>query len=378
MEGPLDGHPFAPRHRLSIIGCFDGTTFSVFDIEHSGKPYGEAIKRLQALVDGTDVIIAFNSKFDLHWLRRYGITFAHKKLWCLQYAEFCMSGQQWAYPDLHSASINRGGRGKSDYIESTYWNKGSDTVNIPLDELVAYNKQDCEVEWDLFQAHVAYLKDKPQLKKLIWYGSQDLLVTEEMEWNGIKYDHEKSQRIGDELLAEIRAIDHQLAQSVPSVPVLWSSPADISAVLYGGIIKEHYKESYEFKYKDGHTAIKTRPAVREYKLPRLVDPLKGSENKKGYSTDEGTLKRLRPSGQAKQIISLLLRKRELDKKVGTYYHGFPKLAKEKEWEDGILHGQLNHCRAASGRLSSNKPNQQNLEYGVRECIVTRFPLINNG
>jgi DNA polymerase I-like protein with 3'-5' exonuclease and polymerase domains len=378
IEGPIhnNGHPFTPRNRLSLVGLYDGSTYDVYDIEHSGRPYGESLKSIQALVDGADVLIAFNSKFDLHWLRRYGIKFLHKKLWCLQYAEFCISGQVWAYPSLHEASVLRGGIGKSDVIEEKYWSKGVETVLIPWDELVLYNKQDCLSEWDLFQRQVEYLKDRPQLKKLIWYGCQDLLVTEEMEWNGLKYDHEKSLSIGNVFRDESAAIDKKLQELAGRVPVLFSSPADLSALLYGGLIKEVYKEQYEFRYKDGRTAIKSRPCVREHVLPRLVEPLKGSKTKKEgqFSTDEGTLKRLKASGQAQQIISLLLRKRELDKKVGTYYHGIPKLAAEKEWEDGVLHGQLNHCRAASGRLSSNNPNQQNLDYGVRECVVTRFPL----
>jgi DNA polymerase I-like protein with 3'-5' exonuclease and polymerase domains len=376
IEGPLDGHAFTARHRISLVGLFDGSAYHVFDIEHSGRPYGEAIKSIQALVDVADVLIAFNSKYDLHWLRRYGIKFLHKRLWCLQYAEFCIHGQMWPYPNLEESSLLRGGIGKSDYIEKNYWSKGIDTINIPWQELVEYNEQDCKVEWDLFWAQVKYLKDKQQLKKLIWHGCQDLLVTEEMEWNGLKYDHEKSLNIGNDYLAESGNIDVALAKFTDGVPVLFTSPADLSALLYGGTIKEEYKEEYDYVYKDGRTARKLRKAVREHVLPQLVEPLKGSKGKKEgqYSTDEGTLKRLKATGKAQQIISLLLRKRELDKKVGTYYHGLPKLAAEKEWEEGLLHGQLNHCRAASGRLSSSHPNQQNLEYGVRECIITRFSL----
>lgn len=378
VEGPLDGHPFTPAHRLSLIGLYDGHSYSLFDIEHTGTPYGPAIPQIQKIVDDCDVLVAFNSKYDLHWLRRYGIKFHHKKLWCLQYAEFCMSGQSWAYPDLDTSCKNRGLEGKSTYIADTYWNKGIDTVHIPWGELAEYNKKDLEIEWNLFWAHVEYLKDKPQLKKLIWYGCQDLLVTEEMEWNGIKYDTEKSLSIGDSLLVESRSMDAKLGEFTMGVPVLFSSPAQLSALLYGGVIHEETKEPYTFYYKDGRTAEKVRKMVKEHTLPRLVEPLKGTKNANGFSTDEGTLKRLKANGKAKQIIELLLRKRELDKKVGTYYHGIPKLARERQWENNLIHGQLNHCTAATGRLASQKPNQQNLDYSVRECIVTRFPLGNSG
>jgi DNA polymerase I-like protein with 3'-5' exonuclease and polymerase domains len=376
VEGPLDGHPFAPQHRLSIIGLFDGTTYSVYDIEHSGHPYGQVLQEIQLLVDSADVLIAFNSKYDLHWLRRYGIKFHHKKLWCLQYAEFCMSGQQWPYPDLDTACKNRGLEGKSNYIWDTYWSKGIATTSIPLQELIDYNKIDLKIEWNLFQKQVEILQGEPQLKKLIWYGSQDLLVTEEMEWNGLKYDTKKSLALGDSFLAEISEISIHLSTLVHPIPINWGSPQQLSAVLYGGTINEEVKEPFTFVYKDGRTREKLRTVIKTHNLPQLVAPLKGTKNTNGYSTDEGVLKKLRATGQAKTVISLLLRKRELDKKVGTYYHGIPKLIGEKQWEENVIHGQLNHCRASSGRLASMKPNLQNIEYGVRECITTRFPLIS--
>lgn len=376
VETNTDAYAFNPNERLHVVGCYSSSSVDVYDIEYSFKPYGESLRSIQSQVDDADIIVAFNSKFDLHWLRRYGIKFHHKKLWDLQYAEYCMSGQQWAYPDLDTACLNRGIQGKSKYIAENYWDKGIPTTEIPWDELEAYNKQDLKCEWDLFHKQVELLQANPQLKRLIWYGCQDLLVTEEMEWNGIKYDVEKSVREGNLLVEESTNISKQLYSLGGGYDgvVDWNSPANLSAVLYGGTVKQPYKESYEFKYRDGRVATKFRNSVRQVAFPRIVQPLKGTENTHGYSTDEGTLKKLKPSGTAKQIIGLLLKKRELDKKVSTYYHGLPKLIGEMKWENETLHGQLNHCRAATGRLSSTKPNQQNLDYKVRECIVSRFPM----
>lgn len=379
VEASLDGHPFNPDHRLCLLGLYDGDVFHQYDIEHSQHPYSGNLRMAQMAIDGADVLVAFNSKYDLHWLRRYGLKFQHKKLWCLQYAEFCLSGQTgWPkeYPDLHTACIRRGLAGKSDYIKETYWSKGIETVNIPWQELVDYNKQDLKIEWDLFQAQIEELKKKPQLKKLIWYGSQDLLVTEEMEWNGIKFDTALSLSIGDELLKEISGVERRLADMVGSDRVLWSSPAAVSAVLYGGVVKYDVKEPYIFKYKDGREKEKTRTVEKLIHFNRIVEPLKNSQSKKEgqWATDEGTLKKLKATGRAADLIELLLKKRELEKRVGTYYHGFPRIMEENKWEHSLLHGSLSHCRAASGRLSSKAPNTQNLEYGMRKCVITRFPL----
>ena len=381
VEGPLDGSAFNPNSRLSLVGLYDGSSFHQFDLEHSGRPYGESVRRIQALVDNADVLVAFNSKYDLHWLRRYGIRVHHKKLWCLQYAEFCLSGQSgWPkiYPDLDTACLRRGLEGKSSYIWDTYWSKGTDTVHIPWQELADYNKQDLKIEWDLFQAQRKELEEKPDLKRLIWWGSQDLLITEEMEWNGIKFDTALAVRTGDQLLEESKAVEGQLASIVGSDRVLWSSPAQVSAVLFGGVVKYDDREEYLFQYKDGRTAIKSRKVVREIAFPRIVEPYKNSKSKSEerdqWSTDEQTLRKLKAHGKAKDIISLLLKKRELEKRVGTYYHGFVNTMREHCWEGDLLHTQLSHCRAASGRLASKSPNVQNLEDGMRKCIVTRFPI----
>ena len=379
LEGPIanDSHPFTPSNRLSLIGLYDGSNFHAFDIEHGGKPYGEFLVLTQSIIDSCDLIIAFNAKYDLHWLRRYGIKISHKPLWCLQYAEFCMSGQTWAYPSLDDACLKRGIEGKSHYISDTYWSKGVETIHVPWDELIAYNEQDLICEWNLFQAQKRALADQIQLKKLIWYGCQDLLITEDMEFNGMAYDFQLSIDEGDKYVRQINEIDGKLSDVVGNSNVLWSSPQHVSAVLYGGSATYEVEEPYVFVYKDLRTKEKIKKVKKVDNFDRLVEPLHNSDTKKEgtYSTDEGTLRKLKTYGKAKQIVELLLLKRELDKKVGTYFHGIPKLAKEMGWDDNTIHGQLNHCRAASGRLASSKPNQQNLDKGIRKCIKSRFPLV---
>lgn len=379
VEGPLSGSAFNPNHRLSLLGLYDGSVYHSFDLEHHGLPYGEKLPLIQRIVDSADVLIAFNSKYDLHWLRRYGIRFHHKKLWCLQYAEWCLSGQTgWPkiYPDLDTACKRRGLEGKDNYIWETYWSKKIPTDQIPWEELANYNRIDLRIEWDLFQAQRKELETKPQLKRLIWWGSQDLLVTEEMEWHGIKFNTELAARTGDQLLEESKAIEGQLAGVIGSDRVLWSSPSQVSAVLYGGVVTYDDREEYLFQYKDGRAALKSRKVEREISFPRLVEPLRESKTKKEgvWSTDEQTLRKIKAFGKAKQIIDLLLKKRELEKRVGTYYHGFVNTIREHCWEGDLLHSQLSHCRAASGRLASKNPNVQNLEDGMRQCIISRFPL----
>lgn len=360
-----------------MLGLYNGKDCWIFPIEwDSGRPYGHHIAEAQRIIDDHDLIIGANLKHDLLWTRRYGIKTQHKRAWCLQYAEFCLSGQTWRMPDLDTACKARGLPGKTTHIAEAYWSKGKEINEAPWEEAEAYNRQDLEIEFGLFKRQVDLLESQQQIKRLIWNGSQDLHITAEMEWNGLKYDHDQSLRDGHRILESVGELEVRFRGLVPSPHISPTSPRHVSAVLYGGQISYDESEAYTFTY-----ANPKRPAVTKYRkvqkqltLPRLVQPLRGSETDTGFSTEEGTLKRLHATGDARKIIDLLLDMRGLNKLVGTYYHGIPKLAREMNWENNIIHGQLHHCVTQTGRLSSSRPNQQNIDYGVRSCLITRFPL----
>ena len=107
---------------------------------------------------------------------------------------------------------------------------------------------------------------------------------------------------------------------------------------------------------------------------RLVNPLKGSElEKEGFfSTDEQTLKSLKGSKKAKDIIELLLQRAILEKRLTAYYKGLVDLRKDMNWNEGQLHGQLNQCVARTGRLSSSKPNLQNFDGEIKTLFRSRY------
>lgn len=212
------------------------------------------------------------------------------------------------------------------------------------------------------------------LKILIKLANQDLLVLQEMEYNGFKYNLEESKRLGDDLIKRSKDIDKELRSYFPMVPVNWNSPRHISACLYGGIIKDIVKEPYEFKYKDGRTKIKEKNVERVYNLPRLIEPLEGTKLAEGeyWSTAEDILRELDVPKKARKILDLLMELSIIDTKVSRYYHGIPAKYEEMGWQGGIIHGQLNQCVAKTGRLSSSAPNMQNMDGEAKVCFISRF------
>ena len=77
------------------------------------------------------------------------------------------------------------------------------------------------------------------------------------------------------------------------------------------------------------------------------------KTKTGRSTDEGTLQEL---SDAHPAIKLLLEYRQLFKLISTYIDALPKYV----GLDGRVHSTFNVEGAATGRLSSNNPNLQNI------------------
>ena len=112
----------------------------------------------------------------------------------------------------------------------------------------------------------------------------------------------------------------------------------------------------------------------KYTLEQLVAPLKKTELKKEgyYETGFDVLRSLKPKGKAKKVVDIILQLSKLEKVVGTYYNGLPKLRDTMHWKQGYLHGNLNQCVAATGRLSSTKPNLQNISSDIKQVFISRF------
>jgi len=278
------GNSFSSGNKLVSVGCLNGVYLD-WIVDRQGNPYGMALPEIHSVTSGL-ILVGFNLKFDLHWLRRYGaVGLPFGDLWDCQAAHFIITGQKNPYPSLNDVSEHYGLGQKLDIVKTEYWDKGIDTDQVPVDVLLEYQKQDVLLTEQIFLKQIEYLKDKPQLKRLIWYTCQDLAVTAEMEWNGIKYDLKKSMGIGDGLADEIRRIDKMLRDVVPDVFVNWNSNDHLSAVLYGGRVPVDRKEEYLFHYKDIRkpSVTKTRTVRDLIEFPRLIEPLKGTELKKeGY------------------------------------------------------------------------------------------------
>lgn len=365
------GNPFDTTNKLCYVGLND----KVYPIEYDDTPYGEYLTQIQSTIDDSELLIGFNIKFDLHWIKNYGITFDSCRIWDCQLVHFILTGQKETYPSLNSVAAYYGLESKLDVVSEQYWKNSIDTRDIPREILEEYLHGDLTLTYKVYEKQLEHLGDNKLLQRLISLHNQDLLVLQEMEYNGLLYNEKESERLAGELEEQIKKLDDILYGYHNCPDFNCNSGDHLSSFLYGGTINIPYREVIG-TFKTGSRAgqPKERWATKAIEFDRLVRPLKGSElAKEGYySTDEATLRSLTGSRKAKEVIEILLTRSELEKRVSTYYRGLLKLRETMKWDEGKIHGQLNQCVARTGRLSSSRPNLQNFDGQIKQLFFSRF------
>lgn len=367
------GNPFDQTNKLCYAGFKTGNQTHLFDVEYSDSPCD--VDSIQDILRDSMLLVGFNIKFDLHWIKKYGLSFDTCRIWDCQLVHFILTGQTESYPSLNDVAAYYNLGAKLDIVASEYWDRGIDTPLVPKDILEAYLAVDLAITEQVYLKQVEELERRQGLKRLVSLHNQDLLVLQEMEYNGLLFDYVKSEELADVTDKDIEEIDAVLSSFVSCSEFNYNSNDHLSCLLYGGSITLRRQEECGV-FKTGERKGQTKYKWVDYDIdfPRLVKPLKGSElAKEGYySTDEQTLRSLSGNKKAKEIIELLLKRAELSKRVSTYYRGLLKLQDTMNWKKGYIHGQLNQCVARTGRLSSSKPNLQNFDGGIKVLFYSRF------
>jgi DNA polymerase I-like protein with 3'-5' exonuclease and polymerase domains len=357
--------------------CFIGIGSNVYEIAYADNPYGEALKQVQQEIDEADLLVLINAKFDLHHLTNLNIKFNHKRIWDCQLVDFMLEGQSTPYPSMNSMADKYGLPQKPD-IKAKYWDAGIDTKDIPRDEIVDYlESHDLPTTTTIYNIQKELVESRNKaFQRLVSLANQDLLVLQEIEYNGFYFNEDSCKQKAIELSAIIDELRMELHDYHNIEEFNTESGDHLSCLIYGGTITIPRKECVGV-YKTGDRKGEDKYGWKDYTftLPRLFNPLPKSELKKpGYwATGEDVLRQLKSRDKAsKRLLEIILTLAKLEKIVGTYYLGLPKLRETMNWKPNMLHGQLNMCMARTGRLSSSKPNLQNISGDMKNVFETRF------
>jgi DNA polymerase I-like protein with 3'-5' exonuclease and polymerase domains len=357
--------------------CFIGIGSNVYEIAYADNPYGEALKQVQQEIDEADLLVLINAKFDLHHLTNLNIKFNHKRIWDCQLVDFMLEGQSTPYPSMNSMADKYGLPQKPD-IKAKYWDAGIDTKDIPRDEIVDYlESHDLPTTTTIYNIQKELVESRSKaFQRLVSLANQDLLVLQEIEYNGFYFNEDSCKEKAIELSKQIDELRMELHDYHNIEEFNTESGDHLSCLIYGGTITIPRKECVGV-YKTGDRKGEDKYGWKDYTytLPRLFNPLPKSELKKpGYwATGEDVLRQLKSRDRAsKRLLEIILTLAKLEKIVGTYYNGLPKLRENMNWKPNMLHGQLNMCMARTGRLSSSKPNLQNISGDMKNVFETRF------
>lgn len=327
---------------------------------------------IQKLMEKNDLVVFFNGKHDIGWLRRYGVDFSNVRVWDVQLGEFVLGRQLNKFPSLDDTCVKYDIPKKLDVVKTEYWDKGIDNKDVPWPILSEYAAHDTAIT--LLCYHEQIKRMTPAQRKLVSLMSQDMLVLQEMEQNGITFDEEMCAVKSAQLDDEISEIKTKLSKVYPLVPINFNSGDQLSAFLFGGKVVEDIKvPDGVFKTGAKKGLPKLKNGTIEHVLPQLFTKSDKLQKEGVYETNEPALRKVKALAKGFHwVVTDLLRLAKLEKLNGTYYQGLPKLNKEMQWPNGKLHGQINQTLAVSGRLSSSKPNQQNFASELQDIFVSDY------
>ena len=263
-------------------------------------------------------IVGHNIKFDLSILARYDIEIKNN-LWDTMIAHYLIEPEQ-----------NHG----MDYLSDVYLDytpiaieeligKGRSQISmrdVPIEKVKEYAAEDADITIQFYNKFKPLIIEN-QLEKLFYEIEMPLVkVLAKMEANGVKIDIEGLQQISNEQAKEIREIENSIYE-IAGTSFNIGSPKQLGEVLFEKLnIKAPAKKTKTGQYPTGEDI-----------LQKIVN-----EN---------------------PIVQNILDYRSLTKLKSTYVDSLPSLV---NLNDGLIHTSYNQAITATGRLSSNNPNLQNI------------------
>ena len=270
------------------------------------------------LEDGARPKVAHNAKFDLLMLRRLGIE-AHGLVFDTMIAAQILGQQAVGLKDLSFNLLGVQMTPITDLIGSGRTQVTFDYV--PIERATPYAAADADMTLRLYERFRPQLHDVPRIEKIFDEIEMPLLpVLVEMEWAGIKVDVPTLLSLSSTLLSRIQAIETEI-YSLAGQSFNIGSGQQLSDILFG---KLQIPTAGLSKTKSGHYSI----------TADVLDKLSGVH----------------------PIIQLILEHRQLTKLKSTYLDALPALVDSQS----RVHTSYNQIGAATGRLSSNAPNLQNI------------------
>ena len=280
--------------------------------------------------------IGHNLKYDLKVLRNYNIN-VKGKLFDTMVAHYLINPDMRHNMDILAETyLKYSPKSITELIGKKGINQGS-MREVSIEDQTEYAVEDADIT---FQLKSHFEKEMKKTKTLELFSNVEIPLVEvltDMECEGVNLDTKFLKGLSKVLLEDIKSLEN-LIHNEAGVDFNLASPKQLGSVLFDEL--------------------------------KLVE--KPKKTKTGqYSTSEDALSSL---AKEHKIISNILDWRSLQKLQNTYVEALPN---EINLKSGRIHTIYNQAVAATGRLSSNNPNLQNIpvrtERGqqVRKAFIAR-------
>lgn len=198
---------------------------------------------LQMLLNKATLLILHNGKFDLSWLFECGFKY-DGAIYDTMIAEYVFAKGLKKPLSLKDSCERYGLDAKSDILES-YWEKGINTNEVPLKELIEYGEQDLLITKQLYDKQQERILNEPDcayMNKSIRLMNASLPSLIDMERAGMYIDLEELDRVEKQYKKEYAEIETRLKHIVVDVmghtPINLESPEHLAWVLYSRKVKD--------------------------------------------------------------------------------------------------------------------------------------------
>ncbi len=281
-----------------------------------------------------------NVKYDMGVFRTAGIKLAGVDFDTML-ASYCVAPGQQGGHGLDALSLRHFGYSKIPTKELLGTGKKQKTFDqVDIDLAGRYAAEDADFTWRLRQELEPQLEEH-KLQELFHDLEMPLIpVLLEMEWEGIRVDLPHLEKLGQQFAERLDTIQSRIFERVGE-PFNLNSPAQIGQMLF--------------------------EKMEVHKAAGITRPKKTRTGQ--FKTDAAILEKL---AQHHEVPELLLEYRQLSKLKNTYVDSLPIMVNP---DTGRIHTSFNQANAATGRLSSDNPNLQNIPIRTAEGREVRKAFI---
>jgi DNA polymerase-1 len=311
---------------VAIVFAFpSGKSFYIRTLTKENDLNEAVLKKLKPIFENESIgKIGHNLKFETSMLGAWGTTLKGLHFDTML-AAYLTDGNRAGY-NLESLVESYFGYAKKTYSET--FGKNTDLLEVEPSILETYTYEDGEYTWKLYEKLLGAVTGKE--KQFFETIEMPMIpVLSKMERTGVILDTSLLKKLSGEMKDELEGLEKNI----------------------------HSEAGEEFNINS------TKQLQEILFVKKGIKPIK--KNKTGFSTDVEVLEKLAPNHS---IANYLLRYRLLTKLKSTYIDALPELISPIS---GRVHTSYNQAVAATGRLSSQNPNLQNIPIKEKEGRAIR-------